>query len=283
MGALEDKVAVITGAGRGIGREEALLMAAEGAKVVVNDLGGEWDGTGSSKSPADQVVKEIKEAGGEAVANYESVTDFQGAKRILDCAIDTFGKLDILVNNAGFLRDRMIFNMSEEEFDAVIAVHLKGHFNCGRWACSYFREQKKGGRIINTSSAAGLIGNVGQTNYAAAKAGIALMTKAWSMEMQKYQVTCNAIAPIARTRMTEGTFGDAFSTQDQPFDSLSPANIAPLVAFLASDYAKDITGIVFGVKGGDIEVWEYSRAGKSMSIEAKWTVSGIRERIGEIL
>ncbi len=208
MSLLEGKVAIITGSGRGIGREHALMMAKHGAKVVVNDLGAHFDGTGApSATPAQEVVSEIKKMGGEAIANGDSVSDFKAAKRIVECAVDTFGKLNIVINNAGILRDRMIFNMDEADWDAVIAVHLKGTFNMSRHACEYWREEhKKGnvlnGRIINTSSDAGLLGNVGQVNYGAAKAGVALMAIVIGQEMKKYGVTANAIAPLARTRLT---------------------------------------------------------------------------------
>jgi NAD(P)-dependent dehydrogenase (short-subunit alcohol dehydrogenase family) len=282
MGALEGKVAIVTGAGRGIGRAEALLLAREGAKVVVNDLGVELSGEGKDQKVAALVAQEIKKAGQEAVANFESVGDFQGAKRIIDMAISEFGKLDILVNNAGFIKDRMIFKMSEEEFDAVVAVHLKGTFNCGRWACAYFRERNSGGRIINTTSAAGLVGNVGQTNYAAAKAGIAVMTLIWSMEMEKYGVTCNAIAPSARTRMTETTFGD-IEEERESFDFAAPDNIAPLIAYLASDDAQGISGKIFGVQGGDIELYEVWQARKSISKQGRWSVDEIKTKIQELL
>jgi NAD(P)-dependent dehydrogenase (short-subunit alcohol dehydrogenase family) len=233
---LEGKVAIITGSGRGIGREEALLMAQHGAKIVVNDLGAHFDGTGADVSPAQQVVNEIKAAGGEAVANGDSVSDFKAAKRIVECALDSFGHLNIVVNNAGILRDRMIFNMSEEDWDAVIAVHLKGSFNMSRHACEYWREQhKKGnvlnGRIINTASDAGLLGNVGQTNYGAAKAALALMAIVIDAEMQKYGVTANAIAPLARTRLTvdatpstAGIMGR--EVKEGEFDVFSPKNVA---------------------------------------------------------
>jgi NAD(P)-dependent dehydrogenase (short-subunit alcohol dehydrogenase family) len=261
-GLLEGKVAVITGAGRGIGREEALLMARHGAKVVVNDLGGHFDGTGASTSPAQQVVDEIKANGGEAVANADSVSDFKAAKRIIECARDTFGKLNIVVNNAGILRDRMIFNMSEEDWDAVMGVHLKGTFNMCRHACEYWREEhKKGdvlnGRVINTSSDSGLLGNLGQTNYGAAKAAVALLAITMDMEMAKYGVTCNAIAPVARTRLTvEATPSTAALMGQQPkegaFDVFGPQNIAPLVVWLASDAAKDVHGEVFRVGGGTV-------------------------------
>ena len=281
MGALEGKVAIVTGAGRGIGRAEALLLAEEGAKVVVNDLGVELGGQGGDQRTASQVVQEIKRAGGDAVANLESVSNFQGAKKIVDMAVSEFGKLDILVNNAGIIRDRMIFKMSEEEFDAVVAVHLKGTFNCARWACTYFRERNNGGRIINTTSAAGLVGNVGQTNYAAAKAGIAIMTLIWSLEMEKYGVTCNAIAPSARTRMTETAFGD-IEKEKESFDFAAPENIAPLIAFLASDDAQHISGKVFGVQGGDIELYEVWQARKSISKQGRWSVGEIKEHIREL-
>src|ERR1700687_365458 len=221
MALLEGKVAVVTGAGRGIGREEALLLAKQGAKVVVNDLGGHFDGTGQSRSPAEDVVKEIRSAGGEAVANFESVSDFKSAKRIIECAIDNFGKVNIVVNNAGILRDRMIFNMSEEDFDAVIGVHLKGTFNVARHACNYWREQHKGGnqlngRLINTSSDSGLLGNAGQSNYGTAKASVASMAVIIDREMQRYGVTANAIAPVARTRLTIDATPQTAATMPPP-------------------------------------------------------------------
>jgi NAD(P)-dependent dehydrogenase (short-subunit alcohol dehydrogenase family) len=285
MGVLEGKVAIVTGAGRGLGRSHALALAREGAKVVVNDLGTELDGTGESRAPADGTVKEISEAGGEAVASYDNVAYFQGAKKIIDCAIESFGKLDILVNNAGFVRDKIGFNMSEEDFDAVVATHLKGTFNCGRWAGSYFREQSKegkleSGRIINTSSHSGLLGNVGQTNYGAAKAGIASMTIIWSMEMARYNVTCNAIAPMARTRMTELNIGPPPTGSD--FDEFAPENISPLVVVLASDGAQSITGRVFSIRGGKLELFQPWQIGTSVDIGRRWTVKEIGERIGEL-
>ncbi len=262
MALLEGKVAVITGAGRGIGKEEALLMAKQGAKVVVNDLGGHFDGTGQSRSPAEEVVKEIRAAGGEAVANFESVSDFKSAKRILECAIDNFGKLNIVVNNAGILRDRMIFNMSEEDFDAVLAVHLKGTFNLARHAASYWREQHKNGnllngRLINTSSDSGLLGNAGQSNYGTAKAAVATFAIIVDREMARYGVTANAIAPVARTRLTIDATPQTAATMPGPkageVDKYSPAHVAPLVAWLASDDAKDVHGEVF--RAGLGTVW----------------------------
>ena len=285
MGLLDGKVAIVTGGGRGLGRSHALLLAQNGAKVVVNVLGGETDGTGKSSTPAEQVVKEIKDARGEAVANYDSVVDFDGAKRIIDCAVDSFGKLNILVNNAGILRDKMTFNMSEEEWDGVIAVHLKGTFNCGRWACAYFREQAKagtwdGGRIINTTSHSGLVGNPGQANYGAAKAGIAAMTVIWAMEMGKYNVTCNAVAPIARTRMTGG-LGALPTAEEGQFDDSAPENVSPIVAYLASDAAASITGKVFCMRGGKFELFQPWQVAKSIDIGKRWTVKEIGERISE--
>jgi NAD(P)-dependent dehydrogenase (short-subunit alcohol dehydrogenase family) len=256
MALLDGKVAIVTGAGRGIGREEALLLGRHGAKVVVNDLGGHFDGTGQSRSPAEEVVKEIRGFGGEAVANFESVTDFKAAKRIIECALDNFNKLNVVVNNAGILRDRMIFNMTEEDFDAVIAVHLKGSFNLSRHATAYWREQhKKGnllnGRLIFTSSDSGLLGNAGQTNYGAAKAALAAMAIITDEEMHRYGVTANAVAPIARTRMTVDATPQAAEHMNQ--ERFNPAHVAPVVVWLASDDAKDVHGEVF--RAGMAKVW----------------------------
>jgi len=261
MALLEGKVAVVTGAGRGIGREEVLLLAKHGAKVVVNDLGGHFDGTGQSRSPAEDVVKEIRSAGGEAVANFESVSDFKSAKRIIECAIDNFGKLNIVVNNAGILRDRMIFNMSEEDFDAVLAVHLKGTFNLARHACAYWREQDKNGnklngRLINTSSDSGLLGNAGQSNYGTAKAAVATFAIIVDREMSRYGVTANSIVPVARTRLTVDATPQTAANMPDPktgeVDRFAPAHIAPLVAWLASDDAKDVHGEAFRVGMGNV-------------------------------
>ena len=292
---LEGKVAIVTGSGRGIGREEALLMAKHGAKVVVNDLGAHFDGTGQpTGTPAQEVVTEIKKMGGEAIANGESVSDFKAAKRIVECAIDTFGKVNIVVNNAGILRDRMIFNMAEEDWDAVIAVHLKGTFNMSRHATEYWREEhKKGnilnGRIINTSSDAGLLGNVGQSNYGACKAAVATMAIIIGQEMKKYGVTANAIAPVARTRLTvDATPSTAALMGQRPeegqFDMFDPANIAPLVAWLASDDAASVNGQVFRVGGSS--VWPmkgWHSATRVKNPEGRWDPAKLGARIKEEL
>ena len=255
----EGRVAIVTGAGRGIGREHALSLAAQGAKVVVNDLGGGVDGSGGDASPAQQVVDEIRAMGGEAVANGDSVSDWAGAERLVQTAVDTFGDLHVVVNNAGILRDRMLFSMAEEEWDAVINVHLKGTFAPSRFACSYWRERSKAGeavdgRIINTTSVSGIYGNPGQTNYGAAKAGIAAFTNIAALEMARYGVTVNAVAPVALTRMTEG-LGPAPET-DEDRERRSPRWIAPIVTWLASAEAKGVTGRVFEASGDVLAVAE---------------------------
>lgn len=294
MGLLDGKVAIVTGAGRGIGRGEAILLAREGAKVVVNDPGVHYDGSGKSASPADEVVNEIKAFGGEAVANYESVTDFAAAERMVKQAVETFGSLNILVNNAGILRDRMIFNMTEEEWDSVLAVHLKGTFNMTRHACAYWREEHKkgnilGGRIINTSSDAGLLGNPGQTNYGGAKAAIAGFTIIVAKEMKRYEVTCNAIAPVARTRLTtDATPAMAAIMSIKPkegeFDPLDPDNIAPLVVYLASDDAKDISGRVFRVAGDVIWLLQgWHTIDKIKKGKARWEPKELGPKLKEAL
>ncbi len=288
-GMLEGKVAIVTGSGRGLGRAHALAMAAEGAKIVVNDLGGEWDGTGQAKGPADEVVKEIKAMGGDAVANFESVTDFEAAQRIIASAVKHFGKLDILVNNAGFLRDKMTFNMTKEEWDGVIQVHLTGTFNCGRHACTYFREQSKAGapikgRIINTMSHAGLLGNAGQANYASAKLGIGALTMVWAREMEKYGMTANAIVPMARTRMTTQTagLGGMFEKKEGGFDDMAPENVSPLVVYLASDAAQNINGRWLSIRGGKLESWLSPQLAKTIDIDRKWKPQEIAQRIKEL-
>ena len=282
MGALDGKVAIVTGAGRGIGRGEALLLAQHGANVVVNDLGGEWDGTGADQRPAQLVVDEIEAAGGTAVANYDNVADWAGAERLVKQAVEAFGTLDVLVNNAGILRDRMLFNMSEAEWDAVITVHLKGHAAPTRHACSYWRERSKAGDAVNasvicTSSTSGLLGNAGQSNYGAAKAGIAAFAQIISMEMARYGVRVNAIAPAARTRMTEATFGEIKSAG--PFDEWAPENIAPLVTYLATDDAKDITGQVFYVAGGTVQLYQSWGPVAEAQKDDRWTVEELIQEV----
>ena len=277
MGINDGRIVVITGAGRGIGREHALEFASQGAKIVVNDLGAEVDGTGSSAGPAGEVVDEIRGMGAEAVANGDDVSDYEGAGRLIQTAIDTFGGLDVLVNNAGILRDRMMVNMTIEEWDAVIRVHLRGTFAPMRHASEYWRNRSKAGetndaRIINTTSPSGIYGNVGQTNYGAAKAGIASMTIIAAMELGRYGVTVNAIAPAALTRITENLGMGAASAAKKPeeFDPLDPGNIAPLVVWLGSPESAAITGRVFNVMGGNISVAEGWVAGPGVDKDDRW-------------
>jgi NAD(P)-dependent dehydrogenase (short-subunit alcohol dehydrogenase family) len=286
---LEGKVAIVTGAGRGIGREHALALAAAGAGVVVNDLGGSVAGEGSDATPAQTVVNEIVAAGGKAVANYDDVSDFAAAEHMIERAVERYGRLDILINNAGILRDRMLVNMSEDEWDAVISVHLKGHFAPLRHAAAYWRERSKGGdevrgRVINTSSPSGVFGNVGQANYGAAKAGIAALTVIAAQELGRYGVTVNCLAPNARTRMTEMTFG-GLEAPDEGFDPLDPGNMSPLVVALCADEAQDITGQVFFVWGGSVNVLIPWEAGELFPSDAKWDadelLAQLRERFPE--
>jgi NAD(P)-dependent dehydrogenase (short-subunit alcohol dehydrogenase family) len=275
-GICDGRVVIVTGSGRGIGRAHALAYAAEGAKVVVNDLGAEVDGSGSSPGPAGEVVDEIRAGGGEAVANGDDVSDWEGAQRLINAAVETFGGLDVLVNNAGILRDRMLVNMTVDEWDAVIKVHLRGVFAPARWAATYWRERSKAGetndaRIINTSSPSGLYGNPGQTNYGAAKAGIASFTIIAAMELARYGVTVNAIAPVALTRMTAGLGGGQLpERKPDEFDAMAPENISPLVVWLGSPEAKDVTGRVFNVGGGRISVAESWVAGPGVDKGDRW-------------
>jgi NAD(P)-dependent dehydrogenase (short-subunit alcohol dehydrogenase family) len=263
---LSGKVAIVTGAGRGIGREHALALARAGANVVVNDLGASLAGEGADEAPAHEVVREIEALGAKAVADGENIADFAGAQRLIDRAVESFGRLDILVNNAGILRDRMLVNMEEHEWDAVIAVHLKGHFAPTRHAAVYWRDRSKSGedvrgRVINTSSPSGVFGNVGQANYGAAKAGIVGFTLVAAQELQRYGVTVNAIAPNARTRMTETAFG-AIPAPGDGFDPADPANNSPIVVALCADEAQDITGQVFFVWGGAVNMLRGWHAGE---------------------
>src|SRR5438552_7000502 len=288
MGALDGRIAIITGAGRGLGREHALLFAQEGAKVVVNDLGGDMHGEGADRAPAQQVVDEIEKMGGEAVANLDSAADWDGAQRLIRTAIDTFGDLHVLVNNAGILRDRVIVNMTEEEWDAVINVHLKGHFCPTRHAAAYWREQTKAGerveaRVVLTSSGAGLYGNVGQANYSAAKSGIATLARVAGAELGRYGATVNAIAPAARTRMTEGLFADMMAKPGQGFDAMAPENIAPLVVWLGSAESGDVTGQVFEVGGGRISVTDNWRHGHGVDRGDRWEPADIGPVVRDLL
>ncbi|NLE78522.1 MAG: SDR family oxidoreductase [Rhodococcus sp.] len=290
-GLVDGRVVIVTGAGRGIGRAHALAFAAEGAKVVVNDIGAGIDGSATGDSPAEQVVQEIKDAGGEAVINGDDVADWAGAENLIKTALDEFGRLDVLVNNAGFLRDRMLVGMSEEEWDAVTRVHLKGHFAPLRHAAAYWRAESKAGRpvdarIINTSSGAGLQGSIGQGNYAAAKAGIAEMTIQAAAEMKNYGIRVNAIAPAARTRMTVGAGGamaEAMAAPEEGFDAMAPENISPLVVWLASAESADVTGRIFEVEGGKITVAEGWRHGPSQDKGDRWDPKEIGPVVSELL
>ena len=280
---LKNKVAIVTGAGRGIGRDIALLLAQEGAKVVINDLGGESDGQGNDTKIADEVVREIQALGGEAVANYDSVADYESATNIVETAISSFGRIDIVVNNAGILRDRMLFRMSEAEWDAVISVHLKGSFNMTRAAAPFFKEQKSG-RFINFTSTSGLIGNVGQANYSAAKLGIVGLSKSTALDMARYNVTSNAIAPFAWSRLI-GTIPaetDDEKARVERLKQLSPAHIAPLVAFLGSDEAADVSGQIFGVRGKEIMVFSQPRPVRSVYNAEGWSVDSLSEIKGSL-
>ena len=287
MGHLDGRVVVVTGAGRGVGREHALFMAAEGANVVVNDLGGEQDGTGANAGPAQEVVDEITAAGGSAVANGDSVADWEGAQRMINTAIETFGDLHAVVNNAGILRDRMLVNMTEEEFDAVIAVHLKGTWLTMRHAAAYWREQTKAGKevsgsIVNTSSTSGLHSNVGQINYGAAKSGIATMSIIAAQELGRYGVRVNAIAPSARTRMTLATpgLGERIAAPtDGSFDKWDPAHISPLVAWLCTESC-EATAQVYWVGGDEVARYlEWARMDVAKT-DGQWTIDDLQATVG---
>ncbi|MET0134562.1 MAG: SDR family oxidoreductase [Kibdelosporangium sp.] len=269
------RVVIVTGAARGIGRAHALAFAREGACVVVNDYGVGLDGTGASSGPAADVVAEIEALGGSAVANVDDVASWDGAERLVATAVEAFGRLDVLVNNAGFLRDRMLVNLAEDEWDAVIRVHLKGHFAPLRHAAAHWRSAAKAGRevdarVINTSSGAGLQGSVGQVNYSAAKAGIASMTLVAAAELARYGVTVNAIAPAARTRMTEQAFADTMAAPAAGFDAMAPENVSPLVVWLGSTQSREITGQVFEVDGGRVCVADGWRQGPTADKGARW-------------
>jgi len=282
------RVVIITGAARGLGRAHAEAFAAQGAKVVVNDLGVDLDGTGRQSDAASEVVDEIRQGGGEAIANGDDIADFDGAARLVQSAIDTFGGLDVVVNNAGFVRDRMFANASEDEWDAVIRVHLKGHFAVARHAAAYWRDRTKAGdelqaRIINTSSGAGLLGSVGQAAYSAAKAGIAALTLVQAAELGRYGVTANAIAPSARTRMTEGVFTEMMAQPDSGFDAMDPANVSPLVVWLGSAESGDVTGRVFEVEGGSIGVADGWQHGPTRDKGDRWSPVEVGSVVRELI
>ena len=278
MGLLDGKVAIVTGAGRGLGRSHALALAQAGAHLVVNDLGASLGGEGADATPAQSVVAEIEALGSRAVADGENVADFEGARRLVQRAVDTFGRLDILVNNAGILRDRMLVNMEEAEWDAVIHVHLKGHFAPTRHAAAFWRDRSKSGedvraRVINTSSPSGVFGNVGQTNYAVAKAGIAALTIVSAQELGRYGVTVNCIAPNARTRMTESAF--ELPSSDGGFDALDPSNNSPVVVALCADEAQAITGQVFHVFGGTVNMLQPWSPGELFASDDGWDAEAL--------
>ncbi len=284
------RVVIITGSGRGLGRAHALALAAEGARVVVNDLGCELDGTGGGTGPAGEVVAEIRAAGGEAIANGDDVADFAGAARMVAAALDGFGGLDVVVNNAGFVRDRMFANAAEDEWDAVIRVHLKGHFAVARHAAAHWRDQAKAGhavdaRIINTSSGAGILGSVGQAAYSAAKAGIATLTLVQAAELGRYGVTANALCPAARTRMTEGVFTEMMATPDEPdaFDAMAPENVSPLVVWLASAQSAHVTGRVFEVEGGTVGIATGWQHGPTVDKGARWDAAELGPVVDDLL
>lgn len=284
----EGRVAIVTGAGRGIGREHAIALAREGASVVVNDLGTSASGDSSTSQPAEEVAREIREFGGKAVANFEDIADFSAAQRLVASAIEAFGGLDVIVNNAGFVRDRMFANTQEAEWDAVVRVHLKGHFCVARHACTYWRERAKSrapvdARIINTSSGAGLLGSVGQGAYSAAKAGILGLTLVQAAELERYGITANAIAPAARTRMTEHTFEEMMKKPEVGFDVMDPANISPIVVWLASRESRQVTGRVFEIKGGELCLYQGHRPGPTADKGARWEPSELGSVVADLM
>jgi NAD(P)-dependent dehydrogenase (short-subunit alcohol dehydrogenase family) len=284
----EDRVVIVTGAGRGIGREHALAFARAGAKVVVNDLGVSADGRERSNGPAQEVVDEIRAAGGQAVANGDDIADWAGAGNLIKSALESFGRLDVLVNNAGFVRDRMFVSTSEDEWDAVVRVHMKGHFAPARHAVEHWRACAKAGeavdaRIINTSSGAGLAGSIGQSAYSAAKAGIAALTLVQAAELARYGITANAIAPAARTRMTESVFADMMKKPEAGFDAMDPANISPLVVWLGSVESREVSGRVFEIQGGLIRVAQGWRPGPWVDKGARWEPEDVGRAVVDLI
>ena len=284
------RVVIVTGAGRGLGRAHALELARQGALVVVNDLGCELDGSGGGSGPAGEVVDEIRTGGGDAVANGDDVADFAGAERIVRAALDAFGRLDAVVNNAGFVRDRMFANAAEDEWDAVVRVHLKGHFAVARHAAAHWRDEAKAGRpvdarIINTSSGAGILGSIGQAAYSAAKGGIATLTLVQAAELARYGVTANALCPAARTRMTEGVFTEMMATPDAPdaFDAMAPENVSPLVAWLASVGSAQVSGRMFEVEGGKLGLATGWQHGPSVDKGDRWRAAELGPVVEDLL
>ncbi len=289
MGICDGRVVIVTGAARGLGRAHALAFAAEGASVVVNDIGVELDGSGGGGGPAGEVVEEIRGGGGEAIANGADVADWQQSQALIEQAVEAFGRLDVVVNNAGFLRDRMFANASEEEFDLVTRVHLKGHFCVARHAAAHWRDRKKAGeevdaRILNTSSGAGLQGSVGQSVYGAAKGAIATLTLIQAAELGRYGVTANAIAPSARTRMTEQVFAETMAKPGEgDFDEAAPENVSPLLVWLGSRESRDVTGRVFEVSGGRIAVSDGWRDDAEVNQDARWEPAEVGGAVRDIL
>ena len=288
MGICENRTVIITGAARGLGRAYALAFAAEGANVVVNDIGTSLGGEGRDTSAADAVAEEIRAAGGQAVANYEDITDWDGAKRIVDAAVAAFGDLHVVVNNAGIVRDRMFVSATLEEWDATMHVHLRGHFCLSRHAVDYWRAKQKAGanpdaRIINTSSGAGLQGSIAQSAYSTAKGGIASLTLVQAAELGRYGITANALAPSARTRMTEQAFAEKMATEGQVFDVMDPANIAPTVVWLGSAGSAHVTGCVFELEGGKIMLEDGWCEGPAVDKQARWKPADIGEAVDQLL
>ena len=288
MGICEGRTVIITGAARGLGRSYALAFAAEGANVVVNDIGTSLSGEGRDTSAADSVVAEIKAAGGNAIANYEDITDWDAAKRIVDTAVAAFGDLHVVVNNAGIVRDRMFVSATLEEWDATMHVHLRGHFCLSRHAVDYWRAQQKAGnpvdaRIINATSGAGLQGSIAQAAYSTAKGGIAALTLVQAAELGRYGITANALAPAARTRMTEQAFADKMAAVESGFDAQDPDNIAPTVVWLGSEASKHVTGCVFELEGGRITIEDGWKLGPTVDKQAKWAPAEVGEAVAELL